>query len=70
MTAPQNTTTLQAVPVLVVWEVGGQRVEVKPNGAAACSCALFKANGVLYGVAECQHTKAVEAERQRRGLAR
>jgi hypothetical protein len=66
MTTTDFTTTLQAAPVLVVWEVGtgkkAARVEVTPNGAASCKCSNF----VLFG--ECAHIDAVQAERARRGL--
>jgi hypothetical protein len=68
MTTTDFSTTLQAAPVLVVWEVTAPgskkpaRVEVTPNGAAECKCDNF----ILYG--SCQHVEAVQAERQRRGL--
>ena len=66
MTTTDFTTTLQAKPVLVVWEVtqGSRtaRVEVTPNGAAACTCD----NYALFG--ECQHTAAVQNARRARGL--
>ena len=67
MTTTDFTTTLQAQPVLVIWEVGtgkrAARVEVTPSGAASCKCDNF----ILFG--ECAHVDAVQAQRKARSLA-
>ena len=70
MTTTDFTTTLQAAPVLVVWEVTAPgskkaaRVEVQRNGLAECKCDNF----LLFG--ECAHVDAVQAERKARGLTK
>lgn len=70
MTTPHTTTTQQPKPVLVVWEVADERVEMTPSGAAICSCDAFLVNAKQRGMATCEHIQAVNAERARRKQGR